>query len=711
MWYCAQDLAGIPGMPGKERGIRKKANREHWESRHREAGKGLEYHIDSLPPETQAHLRAQQRELIPSPIKSILVTEDIASTLEKAASLQRHEQSLIQFQSMPEKAKNRADIKLSILRWIDETAREMGWSKAALKLLANWEQFSEWHSAFQSLSLATLYRWKKMLHDDGLAALAGQYQSHRASLLRAEQQVHDVFMATLHQHPTASAVHIRDLMQASLDPQVSCPALRSIQRWLADWRRNNHGTYAYMVNPDQARGRYRPAQGDCSEDVTRLLQRWELDSTPSDVLLNGQRYAVIGCIDVYSRRAKLLVTKTSKSAAIALLLRRCILDWGVPEEAKTDNGQDYIAKYLERVLSALEIEHTRCPPFSPWLKPHIERFFRTFSHGIAELLPGFIGHNVAEQQARRSRTFSDRFMTRGDAVELSLEPAQFQDFCDTWADGIYAQRMHKQLGCTPAQRWISWGGEIRRVSTERALDLLLAEAPDGEFRSVQKKGIEIGKDANGKPYYYIAPELGDQNIMRSRVRVLLDPTDLGKIVVLDGDFRFICLAECPELTGIDRRQVAAAARHLQSERLQTARQAMRDAAKKVKLVDALDAHLRIAAEKAKVIPIGVANEHQTPALTAAGEALQAAEPKTPTPLTAAELDHADALIATWEANQNTEEEPWERYDRLYRQQQAGVPITSEEENWMLRFAQTPEGQGLVLVLQADAVNLPHNQRK
>ncbi|MEV3816002.1 DNA-binding protein [Aeromonas salmonicida] len=58
-WYTAQALAGLVGMPAYPDGVRKKAEREEWQSRKREKGKGAEYHIGSLPIETRHYLAEQ----------------------------------------------------------------------------------------------------------------------------------------------------------------------------------------------------------------------------------------------------------------------------------------------------------------------------------------------------------------------------------------------------------------------------------------------------------------------------------------------------------------------------------------------------------------------------------------------------------------------------------------------------------------------------
>lgn len=58
-WYSVQELLGTQGLPNSDRGVMKKADREQWLKRQREGVKGkvYEYHLHSLPPETQQALR------------------------------------------------------------------------------------------------------------------------------------------------------------------------------------------------------------------------------------------------------------------------------------------------------------------------------------------------------------------------------------------------------------------------------------------------------------------------------------------------------------------------------------------------------------------------------------------------------------------------------------------------------------------------------
>ncbi|MDW0617336.1 transposase domain-containing protein [Mannheimia haemolytica] len=58
-WFSANDLAGLKGMPSSPQGVNKKARLEQWQKQQQNGkqGKAYEYHLHSLPPETQQQLR------------------------------------------------------------------------------------------------------------------------------------------------------------------------------------------------------------------------------------------------------------------------------------------------------------------------------------------------------------------------------------------------------------------------------------------------------------------------------------------------------------------------------------------------------------------------------------------------------------------------------------------------------------------------------
>ncbi|EBV5175633.1 DNA-binding protein [Salmonella enterica subsp. enterica serovar Carmel] len=57
-WFTADELAGKAGMPGDRSNVNRRANREGWKRRQKEGvkGKAFEFHLSSLPPETQEAL-------------------------------------------------------------------------------------------------------------------------------------------------------------------------------------------------------------------------------------------------------------------------------------------------------------------------------------------------------------------------------------------------------------------------------------------------------------------------------------------------------------------------------------------------------------------------------------------------------------------------------------------------------------------------------
>ena len=74
-WYSAQELAGLPGLPGTDRRVRSAAEKNLWVSRAKVRGKGNEYALRSLPAETQAYITSLIHDLVatsPAPVGSAL---------------------------------------------------------------------------------------------------------------------------------------------------------------------------------------------------------------------------------------------------------------------------------------------------------------------------------------------------------------------------------------------------------------------------------------------------------------------------------------------------------------------------------------------------------------------------------------------------------------------------------------------------------------
>lgn len=707
---------GVSGMPGTERGVRMRAQSDGWITR-KERGRTKIY-INSLPKSFRAELRAAlcARELAATldasePAKAGMIEGRKLQLKEKISDQAAHNQrleGLKQSISLPEKDQRRMDAKLEIARAADVYAKNRG-----LPIRRAYPEFAHAYNAHQieiadsvrklmpRVCASSIHNWRRKIKKEGINRLAGSYTGSKGrGTIDAQPAVRDLVVGLLVTKPHARATHVMQALQARFDgTETVLPSMRSLERWIKQWKKANAQTFLAIANPDAWKNYYLVAFGSHSEGITRLNQRWEMDSTPADVMLKDGRYSIIGAIDVYSRNVMLFVSKTSKATAIAALVRRALLAWGVPEEVKTDNGSDYVGHHMTRVFDSLEIEHTQCLPFQPMQKPHIERFFRTFSHGLMEMLDSFIGHNVAERKSIEARrSFADRLMSRSDVIEINLSAAEFQEFCDRWCKDIYLHQPHDGLrNRSPFEVLAAWREPVRVITDERALDILLAEAPDNHGRrTVRKKGIEV------QGAWFIAPEL--EAFVGQLVRVFFDPQDLGHIIVYGGlDEQFICIAKCPERTGIDRQEAAAIAKAMQKNRVQEERRALKAVARSVKTDDVVDEILRHSASissKLHLFPQPI-EAHESNGLKAATEAAAARRALTEPPclreLTDKEREIQQELIADLSRPKVKELTKAERYVRAYaleRRLGAELPVEERDREWLASYQTCSEYRAL-----------------
>jgi len=700
-WFSAKELAGVDGMAGSVQGVIARAKREMWQSRKRSGqGGGKEYHIASLPDATQDALKAaahadakisneHAREGAVAGA-SLRLQAKVTETLENT----QREQGLADAVTLQGKARSRMDARIQVMQafdaWVErfDGAPSVARYTFAAAFNAGEVAVEAWvteHLRGGKISAASLSRWQKQLKKQGLSSLSGGYGNRKGSgLLDSHADQRDFIVAMICEYPHASATHYHRALHARFGDATVAISERSLQRWVKNWRHDNARLLLRVTNPDAFKNQYMFAAGSYSDDVVRLNQRWELDSTPADVMLADGRYSIIGMIDIYSRRPLLHVARTSSADGIVAMLRRAILTYGVPESVKIDNGKDYISKRCLGVFTALNIEEKRSDAFSGWQKPHVERFFRSFNHDICELLPNYKGHNVTDAQAIRARqSFAEQLFKKNTVAEIDMTSEQLQILCDDWVNGVYMLRKHASLGVTPLQKATEYTGHISRISNERALDMLLAEVPSNHGqRSVTKKGISIKWPGEPRQHWYHSPCLSDV-ADREKVLVRFDPMgDMGRVFVF---YRgaFLGTAECPELLGLDKMIHAKAVRHAQSKDIAEQKKAM-DQIKKEQAVHSVAGELMqqaaVAAETVTTMP-HAAVEHQTSALDAAVQAIEAEEAAKAAPAVDIAPVKAETLQKAESMNRadadETAEDRFARYMRIQRDPQA----TAEDRSW------------------------------
>lgn len=653
----AAQIAQVMGVPKST--VIRRAEREAWAFQEEPGRGGVRrlYSVDRLPAEARAALAWRQPATLvpgtdPEAARAQVATAGqvegarlaLRGGLQQRAAQARQQASLRQAAELAPAAQARMDARLAVVRACETYTRASGLpahqARIAFALAYNDGAIQVPDSVraeVATTSDTSIERWQALVKKHGITALAGSY-GNRAGSGRIDSQpaLQEFIQAMLVTYPHARATQVLQGLQArfaspSSPVRAVLPSLRSLERWMDGWRSANAGTLLALANPDAWKNTQMVAFGSKSEGIDQLGQLWELDSSPADLMLTDGRHTLVGGIDVGTRMPRLVVSKTSKATSVAALIRRMLLDLGVPQRVKTDNGSDYTSNHIVRVFTALsptgrwEDMQELCPPFQPWHKPHIERFFGTFTRDLVELCPGFIGHDVAERSAIEARkSFADRLMKRGEVVELQMSSTELQTFCDEWIQSVYLHNPHEGLGgITPFEALARNTSEVRRIDDEHALDVLLAEAPGNNGRrTVGKKGIRLDDT------HFIAPELEAWVGREVYVRYDALQADLGTLHVFGGDdMRFICIAQAPDRTGISRHDVAVQAKAMQTKRVQDERRALKAAAKKVGTDQVVGEILRsraAAAGKLASLPARPAAPHTSPGLAAAADAARAA---------------------------------------------------------------------------------------
>jgi transposase InsO family protein len=672
-------------------------------------GRQYRYPVLPLPAEIRAPVLALLAKQAATEIEAAGRAEGaklkLTATMSERAAKAVREAGLVKFPHLNDGTQRKIEAKAALVQLCETYIRQSGFPKKrgtelfAFDYSRNAIEVPGWvRETIPSVSANSITNWSRALQEEGLVRLAGKQGKHRigTGVIDSNPDLTKFIQGMLVDHPHCSAKHVMRGIRARF-VEAQHPSYRTLQRWLADWKQDNEQLLLNLRSPDAWRSKFQAAGGDADAQILRLNQRWEADSTKGDLLLaDGIRHIVVGIIDVYSRRLKLHVSRSSNAAAVASTMRRALLDWGVPEQLGTDNGSDYVSNHITRIVSGLGIDHDLAPPFTPEHKPFIERSFGTFCRDLVELLPGFIGHSVAERQDIESRrSFAQRLMKQGgEPIELRMSPADFQTFCDRWTDDVYAREPHGGLnGMSPFDVVAGFTGEIRQIHDERALDVLLSPAPDGNgTRVVGKKGIKLDNA------WFEAPQLG--GLEGETVRVLMDDDDIGEIYVFTAEGEFIAKAICPERMGISRQELSSARKAHQKRAISEQKAALKAIARETGtkgIVQEIMIERGINAGKVTAFPQS-RTDHSTPALEQAKRASRHGSAPEAKPISAAEQARLDALAAELNGTAATAaivtlDTPATRFRRaldIERALDKGRAVDAEDRRWLGVYSTQPE---------------------
>ncbi|HYH17611.1 MAG TPA: Mu transposase C-terminal domain-containing protein [Azospirillum sp.] len=693
-WYTASELAffALPGLPSTKRGINMRAQQERWSpARPRQGrGGGTEYHVTALPPEARIELgrRAAEQATPPAPPK-------LAATLKGTAAAPV---------VLTKAGKARLDAKATIANAFLAFERQAG-GLSRDRLVHKFTGFynarevdvPDWaRAAKPTVSPSSLRRWVEAVESGEAARLAGAYGNRKGagSLDQAREDIMGYLVAVALAKPDWNADAYRAALVKRFGEgfellrggQAKMPTAGWIRRRLNQWREEYKQLHLRLTNPDAWKNRSLVAVGSYSEAITKPNELWEIDASPTDLMLTDGRHTIYVVVDVFTRRMLILVTKVPRASAVLLLIRRAILAWGMPEAIKTDNGSDFLARETQRFFALVgdAIRHPVCTPYSPEQKPHVERAIGTVQHGLMPLLPGYTGHNVAKRQEIRSRqTFAARLGQKDEEVfEAALPAAELQMLADAWVENRYHTSPHAGLGDrTPAAVAEEHAGSEWRVVDERQLDLLLMPCADGDgTRTVGKKGIRV-ENAD-----FWAPELIPYVGTGDRLEVRLDPERMDRVFVYRPDpFQFLCIAQNPERAGLSRAELSAQAKALQQQLIADQKAAIRAAGKGFKPHQLADALIGRPAATVSALPRS-SLPPPSAGLEAAQRAITASKPAVAAPRTEADTvrqaDVARRLAAPAQAAEKPEDRWWRRAQAIEARIEAGEEVSEDDLDWL-----------------------------
>lgn len=716
-WYSAAELAelALPGLPDRRESMIRFADRKGWNTHPRfcrqRAGRGggVEYRIDLLPVDARMRLFAGCVEPEAGAIQTGMAP-DPTPGLGAGAIDQR-------------------DARLHVIGLFQAWQRNVGLGTytAIATFCALWNANAvtapEWVKAvLPSLSKRSFWRWLSAARDGHTELLAIDRGAARRGRGVLEEAVDGALrahiLALIAHQPHLSADHVRTIIRDQFgdhvphgQKMVPLPSIRAFQLVLKRLKEAHKAELLALHNPDAFKSRMR-ISGQRAHLVSRVNQLWEIDASPADVLCTNGRHSIYVCVDVFSRRMITFVSPTPRAEAVGMLLRKALVAWGVPECIKTDNGSDFVARSTKRLLAALRIETETSTPFSPEQKGVVERAIGTMQRDVMPLLPGFIGHSVADRKAIENRKAFSKRLGQDDAraFQVALTATELADYLDRLVEDRYHHRPHGGIGkVTPFEMARRCTAPLRKIENEAALAVLLAPVAGQDGRRVYgKMGVRIDGS------HYLAPGI----MPGETIFVRMDPLDLGRAFLFaeDGE-TFRAIAICPELAGTDPAAAVAAAQAAQKAFIAERVAPIRREAAKIRPRDMADAVARQAAKDAgKLAEFPKrTTKHSTPALEGAGDtgiALDVLSGKRAphvAPASAAEL----AMMARMEAEaandapapatapkvralrqQETSHQRFRRALALEERVALGAAVATEEAIWLGSYQQSAEYRGL-----------------
>ncbi|CUU77898.1 bacteriophage DNA transposition protein A%2C putative [Campylobacter hyointestinalis] len=382
------------------------------------------------------------------------------------------------------------------------------------------------------VSKGQIYDWARRYANGGIKGLVDERGGNKpllVELLGYKEKVDELILASqgkissynvynrLHHHFVSLGLLSHDEF---IGKQKEIVAYDSINRYVNKWKKENPTTVLYIEKGyDAAVSSKLAGVGKADWKADFANEYVEIDATTLDLFAkkirldlasaiwkinkeafrdfeeccervkeNQKRYTVVGLIDVRSGVCSYVIGKSENIYTVKRCLAKYIAKFGKPLRVVGDNGKAFKSNEMAGTFESLDIEYLAVRAYSGWLKPYIERSWRSFQDNFSQNIAGFIGHSVEQRQAIEfGFSKMERRLKKGEQTNLKrmLLINDLEKLMDDYIDEFINRRWLDRLGSSPLEAYKSDEDKIERLSST----LVCARLGNMLTKKVYKKGI------------------------------------------------------------------------------------------------------------------------------------------------------------------------------------------------------------------------------
>ncbi|MBK3499422.1 transposase, partial [Campylobacter fetus subsp. venerealis] len=384
----------------------------------------------------------------------------------------------------------------------------------------------------KKVSKGQIYDWARRYANGGIKGLVDERGGNRpqlVELLGYKEKVDELILASqgkissynvynrLHHHFVSLGLLSHDEF---IGKQKEIVAYDSINRYVNRWKKENPTTVLYIEKGyDAAVNSKLAGVGKADWRADFANEYVEIDATTLDLFAkkirldlasaiwkmnkeafrdfdeccervkeNQKRYTVVGLIDVHSGVCSYVIGKSENIYTVKRCLAKYIAKFGKPITVVGDNGKAFKSHEMAGTFESLDIEYLAVRAYSGWLKPYIERSWRSFQDNFSQNIAGFIGHSVEQRQAIEfGFSKMERRLKKGEQTNLKrmLLINDLEKLIDDYIDEFINRRWLDRLGSSPLETYMSDEDKVQRLSST----LVCARLGNMLTKKVYKKGI------------------------------------------------------------------------------------------------------------------------------------------------------------------------------------------------------------------------------